>query len=199
MRMCFALRARLNVTKVPSRPRWRRVPCRPMETVTTHDPQSTPEHAADGETSAGLIDAAVTRRGFLRGAALAGTGLVAATVAACAPAAGQAWQYATSRPLASGSPGPVASAAASAAASPSASMSMPPTAAPSAAPSASAIANIPPGWSEHDINARQVIRRYLGKIAPALKGVYGDAAFAKLADMLAASENYPELTAIPES
>jgi manganese oxidase len=169
-----------------------------METVTLQDSQSTPEHSADGGTPTGLIDAAVTRRGFLRGAALAGTGLVAATVAACAPAAGQAWQYATSKPLASGSAAPAASAAASAAPSAAASMSMPPTAAPSAVPSASAIANLPPGWSEHDINARQVVRRYLGKIAPALKGVYGDAAFAKLADILAAGENYPELTAIPE-
>ncbi len=198
MRMCFAPRARLIVTKVPVRRRWRRVPCRPMETVTINDSQRAPDPDAAPSTPPGLVDVAVTRRGFLRGAALAGTGLVAATVAACAPAANQAWQYATAKPQPSGSPVPNASAAASAAASPVASMSMPPSAAPSAAPSASAIANIPPGWSEHDVNARQVVRRYLGKIAPALKGVYGDAAFAKLADILGAADNYPELTAIPE-
>jgi len=169
-----------------------------METVTPQDPETTTHSVSDASEPAGIIDAAVTRRGFLRGAALAGTGLVAATVAACTPGASQAWEYATSRPLPSGSPAPAASAAASAAPSPSAGMNMSPTPAPSAAPSSSPAANMPPGWSEHDINARQVVRRYLGKIAPALKGVYGDAAFAKLADILAAGENYPELAAVPE-
>ena len=175
-----------------------------METVTPQDPETKSQPVADAGEPAGLIDAAVTRRGFLRGAALAGTGLVAATVAACSPGASQAWEYATSRPLPSGSPAPAGSAApaasagASAAPSPSAGMNMSPPPAASAAPSSSPAANIPPGWSEHDINARQVVRRYLGKIAPALKGVYGDAAFAKLADILGAGENYPELTALPE-
>lgn len=170
-----------------------------MDTVTPQDPRIPSRPVADASEPAGIIDAAVTRRGFLRGAALAGTGLVAATVAACTPGASQAWEYATSRPLPSGSPAPAPSAAAaSAAPSPSAGMNMSPTPAPSAAPSSSPVANMPPGWSEHDINARQVVRRYLGKIAPALNGVYGDAAFAKLADILAAGENYPELAAVPE-
>jgi hypothetical protein len=169
-----------------------------MDTVTPQDPRIPSRPVADASESAGIVDAAVTRRGFLRGAALAGTGLVAATVAACTPGASQAWEYATSRPLPSGSPAPAASAAASAAPTPSAGMNMSPTPAASAAPSSSPVANMPPGWSEHDINARQVVRRYLGKIAPALKGVYGDAAFAKFADILAAGENYPELAAVPE-
>ena len=62
-----------------------------MDTVTPQDPQTPSRPVADANEPAGIIDAAVTRRGFLRGAALAGTGLVAATVAACTPGASQAW------------------------------------------------------------------------------------------------------------
>jgi hypothetical protein len=171
-----------------------------MDTVTPPDLLTTSAPRDDASGQQALIDAAVTRRGFLRGAALAGTGLVAVTVAACAPGTAQVWKYAAPAPVPGGSPAPAASAAVSPAASPSPapSTSTTPSAAPTVAPSASPAANIPAGWSEHDINARQVVRRYLGKIAPALKGVYGDAAFAKLADILAAGENYPELAAVPE-
>ncbi|HXI45492.1 MAG TPA: multicopper oxidase domain-containing protein [Candidatus Acidoferrales bacterium] len=132
-------------------------------------------------------DRTLTRRGFLRGAALAGGGIAAATLAACAPIASPAWTYG---PLAGsstapnptpGGPTPAASAAASAA--------------PSGSPAPSG--NIPAGWTQHDIDARTVVRRYLGNLAPALKGIYGDAAFAKLADILAAGENYPELALKP--
>jgi FtsP/CotA-like multicopper oxidase with cupredoxin domain len=42
-----------------------------------------------------------------------------------------------------------------------------------------------------------VVRRYIGNLAPALKGVYGDAAFAKLAEILGAADNYPELQLKP--
>ena len=72
-------------------------------------------------------------------------------------------------------------------------------AAASAAPAASAAASaapaaaLPKGWSAHDIEARNIVRRYIGNLAPALKGIYGDAAFAKLADILGAADNYPEL------
>lgn len=171
-----------------------------MDTVTPQDSQTMPQPANDAGGPTGLIDATVTRRGFLRGAALAGTGLVAATVAACAPAAGQAWEYATSRPLPSGSPAPAASAAASAAPAPSTGMSMSPPPAASPAPSSSPAANIPPGWSEHDVNARQVVRRYVGALAPALKGIFdpvSPAIFTKLADILGAADNYPELSVAP--
>ena len=92
-----------------------------MDTATPPDPQATSQPVADAGEPAGLVDSAVTRRGFLRGAALAGTGLVAATVAACTPGASQAWEYATtSRPPPSDSRASAASAAASAAPSPSA-------------------------------------------------------------------------------
>jgi hypothetical protein len=106
MRMYLAPGTRPIVTKVPSKPRSGRVPCRPMDTVTPQDPRIPSRPVADASEPAGIIDAAVTRRGFLRGGALAGAGLVAATVAACTPGASQAWEYATSRPLPSGSPAP---------------------------------------------------------------------------------------------
>ncbi len=64
-------------------------------------------------------------------------------------------------------------------------------------PSPSASPNIPAGWSEHDIAARDVIRRYLGNLVPALQGIFGDAAFATLVDMLGATEPYPELDKKP--
>ena len=128
-------------------------------------------------------DRSLTRRGFLVGAALAGGGIAAATLAACAPVATPGWTYGpTLNPNASGAPAPTP--AGSAAASPAASAA-------SGSPAPSSV--IPAGWTQHDIDARTVVRRYLGNLTPALKGIYGDAAFAKLADMLAASENYPEL------
>ena len=145
---------------------------------------------SDTPTLAGL--SSLSRRGFIRGVALAGGGLLAA---ACGPAVA-GWTF-----------GP-ASTAAAAAASPSAialasvapSLGASPAAAGSAAPAGSPVASggpIPAGWTQHDIDARQAVRRYLGNLAPALQGVYGDAIFAKLADTLGAADNYPELSAKP--
>jgi len=138
-------------------------------------------------------DQALSRRGFLRGAAVASGGLLAAGLAACAPtAAAPLWTY---PPVASPNPGapsagaPAASASALPAVSPSATAASP-------AP-ATSTGPIPPGWTAHDVEARTVVRRYLGNLAPALKDIYGEAAFAKLADMLAASEGYPELSKKP--
>ncbi len=144
--------------------------------------------------SAPSTPAALTRRGFLRGAALAGGGLVAVGVAACAAPAAPAWTFGPSTPAPSGAApsggGASPSTAPSASAVPTASAT-----APSPAPSSGG--SIPAGWTQHDIDARTVVRRYIGSLAPALKDIYGDAAFAKLADMLAASENYPELQKKP--
>src|SRR5512141_1517855 len=134
------------------------------------------------------IERALTRRGFLRGAALAGGGIAAATLAACTPIATPGWTYGpTLNPSASGAPVPTAagSAAPSAAASAAASGSPAPS------------GNIPTGWTQHDIDARAVVRRYIGNLAPALQGIYGDKVFGYLADMLAVSENYPELQKKP--
>ena len=129
-----------------------------------HPSTPSPEVAEPGEAGDAL-----TRRRFLQGAAATGTGLVAVTLAACAPTAVNEWTYATSRPQPprpSQAPTPAASQAATPAATPAASQmpGMSPTPAPTPAPSAPA-EPIPPGWSEHDVNARQVVRRYVGNLA----------------------------------
>ncbi|HLA17224.1 MAG TPA: multicopper oxidase domain-containing protein [Candidatus Limnocylindrales bacterium] len=132
----------------------------------------------------------LSRRGFLRGATLAGGGLLAAGLAACTSDLSPVWTYGpAASPAGSVTPSAAASATASAAAS----------AAPSPQPSASMApsGDIPPGWSAHDVAARDVVRRYIGDLAPALQGIYGDAAFAKLVDILGAAEDYPELHAKP--
>ena len=48
-----------------------------------------------------------------------------------------------------------------------------------------------------DIEARAGVRRYIGNLAPALKDIYGEAAFTRLADTLGAADNYPELQKKP--
>jgi FtsP/CotA-like multicopper oxidase with cupredoxin domain len=160
-----------------------------METTSPSKPVpvvgSTPSVAPD-QPFAG----AVSRRGFLRGAAIAGGGLVAATLASCTPAGAPTWTYAPGASTAAGGSSPSPSAAASA---------VPSAASPSAAASASAAPSesLPPGWSIHDLEARTVVRRYIGNLAPALKDIYGEAAFAKLADILGAADAYPELQKKP--
>ena len=149
---------------------------------TTNPPQDDLHHPLPDGSS-------LSRRGFLRGAALAGGGLVAVGVAACAPATGGNWTF-----------GPAASASAAAAASPV--PTPPPSAvAPSPSPSGSAAASpgesIPPGWTQHDLDARTVVRRYIGNLAPALKDIYPAPVFAKLADILGTADGYPELSAKP--
>src|SRR5688572_23427564 len=57
---------------------------------------STPATVDPGADGSGLVPATLlvsSRRGFLRGALVVAGGAVAATVAACAPAAGSAWSY----------------------------------------------------------------------------------------------------------
>ncbi len=139
-----------------------------------------------------LEDPSLTRRRFLRGAALAGGGLIAAGVAACAPAASQAgWTF--------GPEGGPSAAPGAASPSPAASAGAGHSMSPSPAPSGSTAPSgpIPTGWTEHDVQARDIVRRYLGNLTPALKGIYGDAAFAKLADILGAADAYPQLSQKP--
>jgi FtsP/CotA-like multicopper oxidase with cupredoxin domain len=143
---------------------------------------------ADSDPVITLAERPFTRRGFLRGAAVTGGGLIAAGLAACAPGGQANWAY-SPVPAASGGPTPSAVPAATAGATPAASGTIP-------MPSPSS-GTIPTGWTQHDVEARQVVRRYLGNLAPALKGIYGDAAFAKLADILGADEAYPELSQKP--
>ena len=113
----------------------------------------------DHDSTSAIIPAAsgvLTRRGFLRSAAVVtGGGLVAASVAACAPAAtGAGWTIgptlqpgSAASPSPSGSGGPVAS--------PSASMAHP-------SPSPSS------GEIDHDANALAVVQRFLGGEAATL-------------------------------
>jgi FtsP/CotA-like multicopper oxidase with cupredoxin domain len=66
-----------------------------------------------------------------------------------------------------------------------------------ATPAASGSTDLPPGWSEHDIASRTVIRRYLGNLVPALGDIYPTAVAAKLADILGVEDDYPELQQKP--
>lgn len=153
------------------------MPVVPETTVPTVEPSVEP-------TTGPVIDP--SRRRFLTGAVLAGGGLVAASIAACAPAASPpGWTLGPT-----GSEGPDGSEAPPpATATPGASVDPAHSGMPS--PSAS------PGMADHDAEARTVVRRYVGNLAPALKGIYGDAAFAKLADILGAADGYPELSQKP--
>ncbi len=149
---------------------------------------NTPPAAAQAEIAedTGNAPSAISRRGFLRVAGLTGGGLMAASLAACQAATTPTWSFgAPATPGAATTP-PTAAPATPAAAAP-------PAAAPPAAPGP----RPPPGWSDHDINARNVVRRYLGNLVPALKGIYGDAAFAKLGEILGAGDSYPELGVKP--
>jgi FtsP/CotA-like multicopper oxidase with cupredoxin domain len=99
--------------------------------------------------------AALTRRGFLRAAAVTGGGLVAVGVAACAPAAAAPnWTFPTQQ-----GPNPAASPAA-------------PTAPPTAAPSPSMDHPTPavstPPAASHDANAAAVVKRFLDGEAASL-------------------------------
>ena len=147
----------------------------------------------DNLPTADLDEIALSRRRFLRNAALTGGGLVAAAgLAACAPAAGQAWTFGPA--LAAGGSAAPSAAAPAASAAASASTAPAPSSSASAAPSSGAI---PPGWTVHDVAARDKVRRYIGNLAPKLKDIYGDAVFGKLADILGAADGYPQLSQKP--
>ena len=109
-----------------------------------------PDVTADGPLHVGPF----TRRGFLRSAAIAGGGIVAASVAACAPAAAPGWSYPPATPAAAGSPGPSGAPAASAEPSgqPAASPSMDHSPAPSGSPGSG---------EDHDAAALAVVTRFL--------------------------------------
>ena len=169
-----------------------------MDTL-QQDPLPTPDPTTETPEASEGSATALSRRGFLRTAALTGGGLAAvAGLAACAPAAtGAGWTFG---PPFSPAPGagasPAASAAASAAASvapaPSASHDM--SASPSPAGSAPPVTGtIPPGWSEHDVAARDKVRRYVGDLAPAFKDIYPAPVFLKLAAILGVEDDYPAL------
>jgi manganese oxidase len=143
---------------------------------------------------------ALSRRRFLRSAALTGGGLVAAAgLAACASAGTPPWTFGPVLGAGSAAPGAVPSASGAAVASASASAGAGQSMSPMPAPSASGAPTgpLPTGWTAHDLASRDVIRRYIGNLAPALKGIYGDVAFAKLATILGAGDGYPQLSQKP--
>ncbi len=141
----------------------------------------------------GIVGSPLSRRGFLRVAGVAGLTGVAASVAACTTAATPAWSFgapassavATSAPTMAPATEPPPSA------SPSAEASASPSVAPSAAP------DLPAGWTEHDVAARDVVRRYIGNLAPALASIYPEPVFNQIADILGVADNYPELALKP--
>ena len=155
-----------------------------MDTL-PQDPLPTPD----------LDELALSRRKFLRNAALTGGGLVAAAgIAACAPATtGAGWTFGPD--LAAGSAPPEAGASPSGSAA--ATHEMTPSPAASASASVAPGGPMPTGWTEHDIAARDVIRRYLGNLAPALADVYPEPIFTKFAGILGVEDNYPELELKP--
>ena len=117
-----------------------------------------PEDASDPGRMVPVALGATTRRGFLRGAlVVAGGTAAAAAIAACAPAAGSAWSYAPLRTLTA------------AAAAPATEEEVAPveTTEPMTEDHGTA-EPIPPGWTEHDVAAREKVRRFVGNLAPVL-------------------------------
>ena len=72
---------------------------------------------------------------------------------------------------------------------------MAPSAAPSGAPTG--VPAVTDGLSEHDLIARETVRRYLGNLVPALGGIYPEAVVAKLTAILGVEDDYPELSRKP--
>ncbi|HWH36623.1 MAG TPA: multicopper oxidase domain-containing protein [Candidatus Limnocylindrales bacterium] len=137
-----------------------------------------------------VIVSPLSRRSVLRGAALAGAGIAGAGLAACARPLAPLWTPGPGRSIMPGAATASPLATATAMATNGHGHSPQPT--------GTAGATAPPnGWSEHDIEARRVVRRYLGNLAPALRGIYGDQVFGKLATILGAEDSYPELSMKP--
>ena len=134
-------------------------PGRVPQCVAMTDPRPEAAHPSLESTGPPLL----SRRSILRSGALAGTGLVAATLAACAPAtAAPGWTY---RPT--GSPGALAvSAGGSPAASDDHASHSGPAA--TAAPAASATASGSP--VDHDAAALAVVKRFLDGEGAKLEG-----------------------------
>ena len=65
-----------------------------------------------------------------------------------------------------------------------------------ATPAAGGPTKVPPGWSEHDVAARDGVRRYLGNLAPARRHL-PPAVVTKLAGILGVEDDYPELEQKP--
>ena len=102
-----------------------------------------------------------SRRGFLRGAlAVAGGTAAAAALAACAPATGSAWSYAPLRSLTAAAATSADAEIAEAGGGEGATASTEPITA-----EQTATEPIPAGWTEHDMAAREKVRRFVGNLA----------------------------------
>jgi FtsP/CotA-like multicopper oxidase with cupredoxin domain len=151
-----------------------------------------PDAASPAEPEPETIGASgLSRRGFLRVAGAAGLTGVAAGVAACTTTAAPQWSFGAAATPAAATAAPTAAPTTAPSTEPAASES------PSVEPSPTPNPDLPPGWSDHDLAARTVVRRFVGNLAPALQGIFGDAAFAQLVDILGATEPYPELDQKP--
>lgn len=152
------------------------------------DAQGAAANAHDARPSPGpgiLVPASLTvssRRGFLRGAlAVAGGSAAAAALAACAPATGSAWSYAPLRSLTAAAATSAEPEAAQAAAAAGAIESTEPV-----TQEQPATDPVPAGWTEHDLAAREKVRRFVGNLA----GPLGMSAF------LGEPEQDPEFTLV---
>jgi FtsP/CotA-like multicopper oxidase with cupredoxin domain len=106
-----------------------------------------------------LEPSALSRRGFLRVAAVAGGGLAAAGLAACTTGAAPGWTFPA---LAPATPAPSGAAATSTPSHDAGSHApaTPGASAGGASPSAPA-ASLPTGWAVHDVEAKAVVDRFL--------------------------------------
>jgi FtsP/CotA-like multicopper oxidase with cupredoxin domain len=133
-----------------------------MRTDESQAPRHPDDAAAPGADAASDASAdeaqtrlILSRRNFLRSAALAGGGLVAASVAACTTAGAPSWTLGPSPSPASPAPSEAPTPAPTEA----------PSVAPSAVPSASPSPSLPPGWSQHDLSSQEKVRRFVGNLS----------------------------------
>jgi manganese oxidase len=147
--------------------------------VTNLDPVSV--DAAADRSPAETETAALSRRGFLRAAGLAGGGVVVASLAACQAAGAPAWSFG-----APATPGAATTPPSTPPATPG------PSASASAAPSPSPSVALPAGWTEHDLNGQVKVRRFVGN----LSGPLGMSDF--LDNVLGPNPDEPEFTKVAQ-
>lgn len=110
------------------------------------------------------VQLATSRRGFLRGAlAVAGGTAAAAAIAACAPASGSAWSYAPLRTLTAAAATPE-----TAAEEPATDTGTTEATTGEDAGLTEAMEDLPEGWTEHDVAAREKVRRFVGNLSETL-------------------------------
>ncbi len=140
------------------------------------------EAAADPDRMVPVALGATTRRGFLRGALVVAGGTAAAgLIAACAPASGSAWSYAPLRTLTAAAATPESAEAVEGEGAVTAAETTEPM-----TEESGTTEPIPEGWTEHDMAAREKVRRFVGNLAGPL-GMY---------DYLGEPEQDPEFTLV---